>query len=252
MDCGYVCCSGNEALPSSQPTPSSSSRLLACPSLSSERVYQRFECTSLPVNTGIPVDVSDKEQAEGGENLREPPRDTSILYDPTDRGTTFSNLRRARHDDMIFLEFVVAGFFCQGSWWFFFFLFFFRVERSLNEAAFTPNASPLTPSVVDDGNIVVFNGQVRWLAQLEDIDLLNYLIMLLPCRYKQLFGNVTCVFHRLMDTFMHSLDIGYDLDYGIKIESIEYILPCILPRGDLVQISKNNSREFCKNIELHE
>lgn len=133
-----------------------------------------------------------------------------------------------------------------------FFFFFFRVERSLNEAAFTPNASPLTPSVVDDGNIVVFNGQVRWLAQLEDIDLLNYLIMLLPCRYKQLFGNVTCVFHRLMDTFMHSLDIGYDLDYGIKIESIEYILPCILPRGDLVQISKNNSREFCKNIELHE
>lgn len=115
------------------------------------------------------------------------------------------------------------------------FFFFFRVERSLNEAAFTPNASPPTPSsVVDDGNIVVFNGQVRWLAQLEDIDLLNYLIMLLPCRYKQLFGNVTCVFHRLMDTFMHSLDIGYDLDYGIKIESIEYILPCILPRGDLV------------------
>lgn len=129
-----------------------------------------------------------------------------------------------------------------------FFFFFFRVERSLNEAAFTPNASPLIPSVVDDGNIVVLNGQVRWLAQLEDIDLLNYLIMLLPCRYKQLFGNVTCVFHRLMDTFMHSLDIGYDLDYGIKIESIEYILPCILPRGDLVQISKNNSREFCKKI----
>lgn len=43
---------------------------------------------------------------------------------------------------------------------------------------------------------------------------------------------------------MHSLDIGYDLDYGIKIESIEYILPCILPREDLVQISKNNSRDL--------
>lgn len=131
------------------------------------------------------------------------------------------------------------------------FFFFFSRWAFFKRGRFHAKRFPPYP-MVDDGNIVVFNGQVRWLAQLEDIDLLNYLIMLLPCRYKQLFGNVTCVFHRLMDTFMHSLDIGYDLDYGIKIESIEYILPCILPRGDLVQISKNNSREFCKNIELHE
>lgn len=132
-----------------------------------------------------------------------------------------------------------------------FFFFFFSRRAFFKRGRFHAKRFPPYP-MVDDGNIVVLNGQVRWLAQLEDIDLLNYLIMLLPCRYKQLFGNVTCVFHRLMDTFMHSLDIGYDLDYGIKIESIEYILPCILPRGDLVQISKNNLREFCKNIELHE
>lgn len=78
MDCGYVCCSGNEA----PPLPAHASA--ANGSLSVFVVWTRlptFECTSLPVNTGIPSMSLIRSNGDG-ENWREPSRDASIRWIP--------------------------------------------------------------------------------------------------------------------------------------------------------------------------
>lgn len=174
-----------------------------------------------------PVDVSDKEeQAEGGENLREPLLETrrSCVIPPTEVRRS-SNLRRARHRDIILPRVCRRWLFSVRDVCTVFFLSF--------EARFHATSTMETLDVV-----VVFSRQVCRLAQLQDIDLLNYLIMLLPCRYKQLFGNVTCVFHRLMDTFMHSLDIGYGT---VSIMELESIAPSSAERSCIKFRSRNNS-----------
>ena len=113
MDCGYVCCSGNEASLSARPHVRRH-RLPLSVFVVSERVCRRSNARHYLSTPGHSVDVSDKEQRRrgggkggSGENLREPPRDMSIQWSHRRRDDVlqFTTCSAARRDLRLFRRF---------------------------------------------------------------------------------------------------------------------------------------------------
>lgn len=132
MDCGYVCCSGNEALPlfaadpssppAARPLPSPPVRLCRLNASSGGSNARHY--LSTPGSPSMSLIRSKQRVEKTWENLLETRR--SCVIPPTEgRRSPIYDVLATTTWSFSSLSSLAFLFFCQGFWWFFFFFLFF-------------------------------------------------------------------------------------------------------------------------------